>query len=130
MMDHYQQILINELNDGLLNKNPKICACVFVFLEKLIHNYGARKLRQLEDFSKSFTLLSNAVKPVAKQQAANMFKEAFKWMENNVFNLAMQTEVKDEVNKFIRTYVKEPMEIKRGLNEEQKKGKKPLTEAC
>lgn len=45
-----------------------------------------------------------------------------------VFNLHMHPEVKEEVNKFSKVYEKEPMVIKRGLNEEQKKSKKPIVE--
>lgn len=48
-------------------------------------------------------------------------------MGDNVFNFNMHPEVKDEVTKFSKNHVKEPMVIKRGLNEEQKKSKKPIT---
>jgi hypothetical protein len=46
-MDHYQQVLLNEVNENILNKNPKICASILTFLEKLVNNYGAKKLKML-----------------------------------------------------------------------------------
>lgn len=74
MMENYQQILLNELNENLLNKNPKITASVITFLEKLLNNYGAKKLKQLDEFGKSFALLGNSVRPIAKQQSISLFK--------------------------------------------------------
>lgn len=47
-MDNYQQVLLNEVNENILNKNPKICASTLAFLERLLNNYGARKLKMLD----------------------------------------------------------------------------------
>ena len=49
-------------------------------------------------------------------------------MGENIFNFNMHPEVKEQVVKFSKNYKKEPMVIKRGLNEEQKNSKKPVTE--
>lgn len=73
-MDHYPQVLLNEINENILNKNPKISASVLVFLEKLLNNYGGKKLKGMEEFSKNFTLLSNSVRPTAKAQSIGLFK--------------------------------------------------------
>lgn len=115
-MDRYPQVLLNQINENILNKNPKICASVLTFLEKLVNNYGAKKLKMLEQFGKNFTLLSASVRPIAKAQSIGLFKELFRWMGEHVFDYSMHPEVKEEVSKFSKTYVKEPMTIKRGLN--------------
>lgn len=31
-MDHHQQLLLNEVNENILNKNPKISASILAFL--------------------------------------------------------------------------------------------------
>lgn len=49
-------------------------------------------------------------------------------MGDNALAFNMHPEVKQEVVKFSKTYVKEPMVIKRGLNEDQKKSQKPIVE--
>ena len=82
----------------------------------------------MDRFAKSFKLLADSVRPVAKTQAIDFFKECFRWMGESSLSLSQHPEVKDEVLKFAKTYAKEPMVILRGLNEEQKKSKKPITE--
>lgn len=93
-MDHYSQVLMNEVNENILNKNPKISASVLTFLEKLVNNYGAKKLKMLQQFSKNFTLFSASVRPIAKPQSIGLFKELFKWMGDHVFGFNMHPEVK------------------------------------
>jgi hypothetical protein len=51
-------------------------------------------MKLMEPFAKHFTLLSNNVRPVAKNQSIELFKEIFKWMGENVFDLSMHVEVK------------------------------------
>lgn len=125
-MDHHQQLLLNEVNENILNKNPKISASILAFLQKLLNNYGAKKLKQFQEFGKNFTLMSSSVRPVAKQQTINLFKEMYRWMGDLALGFNLHPEVKDEVLKFAKAYVKQPMMIKRGLNEDQRKGKKPV----
>jgi hypothetical protein len=89
MMDHSPQLLLNAVNENMLHKNPKICSYVLWFLEKLLSNYGAKKLKQLEYFGPSFKLLAEAVRPIAKTQTINLFKEMYRWMGDGVFGFAM-----------------------------------------
>jgi hypothetical protein len=43
---------------------------------------------------------------VAKNKTIDMFKEAYKWMGDHVYELNMHPEVKEEVSKFSKTYEK------------------------
>ena len=71
-------------------------------------------------------MLANSVRPLAKPQSVSLFKEIFKWAGEHTFSFNMHREVQEEVQKFAKTYVKEPMVIKRGLNAEQMKNKQPV----
>ena len=95
----------------------QIVSNTFIFLEKLVNNYGIKKLSNLEQFEKHLIILADSVRPIAKKQSIVLFKEVFRWMGETLFSqLRMHPEIKDEIVKFSKTYKKEPMEIKRGLD--------------
>lgn len=50
--------------------------------------------------------MSSSVRPVAKQQTINLFKEMYRWMGDLALGFNMHPEVKDEVLKFAKAYVK------------------------
>lgn len=68
---------------------------------------------------KHLELLSTPPKPMAKPQTIEFYKEVYRWMGDNTFKeFKIHMEVKDELTKFSKEYVKVPMEIKRGLRKE------------
>lgn len=49
----------------------------------------------MEDFGKNFTLLSSSVRPIAKPQTINLFKEMYKWMGDTILGFNMHQEVRE-----------------------------------
>jgi hypothetical protein len=69
LFDHGNyDIVVNELNDYILNKNPKIVASTLNVIRLFVNNYGHKKIGCLEPFSKNFKLLADSVRPIAKPQ--------------------------------------------------------------
>jgi hypothetical protein len=80
-MDHKQEeILLSELNDYLLSKNRKVVGTSILFIATLLNNYGIKRMKSLDQFSKNLEFLSASAKPVAKVETINLFKEVYRWM--------------------------------------------------
>jgi hypothetical protein len=59
LFDHgNQEMILNELNDYLLNKNPKIIASTLYIIKSLVNGYGIKKLGSLDTFCKHFKLMA------------------------------------------------------------------------
>lgn len=73
-------------------------------LRNILHNYGPKKLENLQIFEKNFKLLANNARPVARNPSVEFFKELYKWMGDNTFEMSIHPDVKSEVMKWLKTY--------------------------
>ena len=74
-MDHGQEeLLLSELNDNILHKNRKIVCVSILFITTLLNNYGIKRMKNLERFTKNIGFLSTPPKPNAKSETTALFK--------------------------------------------------------
>lgn len=74
----------------------QIIGTSLLFIANLLNQYGIKRMKSLERFSKHLDLLSLPPKPTAKQQTIEFYKEVYRWMgDNTLRDFKMHMEVKD-----------------------------------
>lgn len=96
MDNKHEDTLLSELNDELLNKNPKVLAIALHIMTHLLNSYGVKRMKNFERFHKNLVTLSVPPKPLAKPQAIEFYKELFRWIGEPILKeFQINPEVRD-----------------------------------